>query len=135
RARPDPVRHYFRRARRRPPHADAARTAKGILNMTPYAKRKRVNAVVMALCYAATAFGLGFLLLILGTLFWRGFSGLNLAVFTEMTPPPGSRGGLLNAILGSLIMTILGVVIGAPLGMLAGTYMAEYGRYSRLTIV
>lgn len=103
--------------------------------MTPYAKRKRTNAVVMGLCYAATAFGLGFLLLILGTLFWRGFSGLNLAVFTQMTPPPGSQGGLLNAILGSLIMTFFGVLIGAPLGMLAGTYMAEYGRYSRLTTV
>jgi phosphate transport system permease protein len=105
------------------------------MNMTPYAKRRRANAIVMGLCYAAAAFGLGFLLLILGTLFWRGFAGLNLAVFTEMTPPPGSQGGLLNAILGSLIMTILGVVIGAPLGMLAGTYMAEYGRYSRLTMV
>jgi phosphate transport system permease protein len=105
------------------------------MNMTPYAKRRRANAIVMGLCYAAAAFGLGFLLLILVTLFWRGFAGLNLAVFTEMTPPPGSQGGLLNAILGSLIMTILGVVIGAPLGMLAGTYMAEYGRYSRLTMV
>jgi phosphate transport system permease protein len=55
------------------------------------------------------------------------------AVFTEMTPPPGAAGGLLNPILGSLIMTVLGVAFGAPLGMLAGTYMAEYGRYSKLT--
>ena len=89
----------------------------------------------MGLCYAATAFGLSFLALILATLFWKGLGGLNLAVFTQMTPPPGSAGGLLNAIVGSLMMTVLGVVIGTPLGMLAGTYMAEYGRYSRLAFV
>jgi phosphate transport system permease protein len=103
--------------------------------MNRYPARRRSNAVVMGLCLGATAFGLGFLLLILGTLFWRGFSGLNLAVFTEMTPPPGGQGGLLNAIAGSLIMTFLGVLIGTPLGMLAGTYLAEYGQYSRLSFV
>ena len=64
-----------------------------------------------------------------------GIAGLNIAVFTQMTPPPGSAGGLLNAIMGSLVMTILGVVIGTPVGMLAGTYMAEYGRFSRLATV
>jgi phosphate transport system permease protein len=58
-----------------------------------------------------------------------------MSVFTQMTPPPGSAGGLRNAIVGSLIMTALGVVIGAPLGMLAGTYLAEYGRYSKLALV
>jgi phosphate transport system permease protein len=100
-----------------------------------YAARRRSNLIVMGLCYAATAFGLGFLALILGTLFWRGIVGLNLAVFTQMTPPPGSSGGLLNAIMGSLLMTSLGVAIGTPLGMLAGTYMAEYGRYSRLSSI
>jgi phosphate transport system permease protein len=100
-----------------------------------YARRRRSNVIVMGLCYAATAFGLGFLALILGTLFWRGLVGLNLAVFTQMTPPPGSSGGLLNAIMGSLLMTSLGVVIGTPLGMLAGTYMAEYGRHSRLASI
>jgi phosphate transport system permease protein len=103
--------------------------------MSLYSARRRSNAIVMGLCYAATAFGLGFLLLILGTLFWRGVAGLNLAVFTQMTPPPGAQGGLLNAIAGSLVMTILGVIIGTPLGMLAGTYMAEYGRYSKLAMV
>jgi phosphate transport system permease protein len=61
--------------------------------------------------------------------------GLSLAVFTEMTPPPGSAGGLLNPIVGSLILTLLAVIFGTPLGMLAGTYMAEYGRYSKLTMV
>jgi phosphate transport system permease protein len=66
---------------------------------------------------------------------WEGFSGLSLAVFTEMTPPPGADGGLLNPIIGSLILTVLAVLIGTPIGILAGTYMAEYGRYDRLTSV
>ena len=61
------------------------------------------------LAFAATAFGLGWLVLILGALLWKGFSGLSVAVFTQMTPPPGSAGGLLNPIFGSLILTILAV--------------------------
>ena len=85
--------------------------------------------------FVATAFGLGWLVLILGALLWKGFSGLSIAVFTEMTPPPGSSGGLLNPIIGSLILTILAVAIGTPIGILAGTYMAEYGRYDRLSSV
>ena len=72
---------------------------------------------------------------LLGELFWKGFSGLSLRVFTEMTPPPGASGGLLNAIVGSLIMTSLALAIGTPIGILAGTYMAEYGRHDRLTSV
>jgi phosphate transport system permease protein len=80
-------------------------------------------------------FGLGWLVLILGALLWEGFSGLSFKVFTEMTPPPGADGGLLNPIVGSLIMTALGVAIGTPIGILAGTYMAEYGRHSKLTSV
>jgi phosphate transport system permease protein len=102
---------------------------------TIYRARRRTNGIVMSLCVAASAFGLGFLVLILGALLWNGLDGLAPTVFTQMTPPPGSSGGLLNAIMGSLIMTGLGLAIGAPLGMLAGTYMAEYGRDSRLTIV
>src|SRR6202008_4184242 len=94
-----------------------------------YARRRRRNVVTMALSLGATLFGLGWLVLILGVLLWEGFSGLSLKVFTEMTPPPGSDGGLLNPIMGSLIMTVLAVAIGTPLGMLAGTYMAEYGRH------
>ena len=74
-------------------------------------------------------------MLILADLLWEGFSGLNLAVFTQMTPPPGSKGGLLNPIMGSLLMTAVAVVVGTPLGILAGTYMAEYGRYDKLTTV
>jgi phosphate transport system permease protein len=101
---------------------------------TRYAGRRRRNAVAMTLAVAATALGLGWLVLILGALVWEGFRGLTLAAFTEMTPPPGSTGGgLLNPIVGSLVLTALGVLIGTPLGILAGTYMAEYGRYDRLT--
>ena len=100
-----------------------------------YRRRRRRNALAMGLSLAATAFGLGWLLLILGVLFWEGFSGLSLAVFTEMTPPPGADGGLLNPIIGSLIMTALAVLIGTPIGILAGTYMAEYGRHDRLSDV
>ncbi len=100
-----------------------------------YAARRRRNAIWMGLSIVAAAFGLTWLFLILVVLFWQGFSGLSFAVFTQMTPPPGSSGGLLNAIAGSLIMTVIGVLIGAPLGMLAGTYLAEYGRYSKLSFV
>ncbi len=104
--------------------------------MTPlYRARNRRNAIAVALSYAATLFGLSWLVLILAVLFWKGFSGLSLAVFTEMTPPPGAAGGLLNPIMGSLVMTFLAVIVGTPLGILAGTYMAEYGRYDRLTSV
>jgi len=100
-----------------------------------YSTRRLRNQIAMALSLAATLFGLGWLVLILGALLWQGFSGLSFAVFTEMTPPPGSAGGLLNPIAGSLILTVLAVVIGTPIGILAGTYMAEYGRYDRLTTV
>src|SRR6185312_13474606 len=100
-----------------------------------FAARRRRDAVATAFAYAATIFGLGWLVLILGALVWYGISGLSLSVFTEITPPPGAAGGLLNAIVGSLIMTGLAVVIGTPVGILAGTYMAEYGRHDRLTVV
>src|SRR5262245_64934925 len=100
-----------------------------------YASRRRRNQIAMGLSLAATLLGLGWLVLILGVLLWEGLSGLSLAVFTEMTPPPGSDGGLLNAIVGSLIMTTLAVILGTPIGILAGTYMAEYGRYDRMTSV
>ena len=108
--------------------SDQPRTAR-------YAARRRRNAVAMALSVGATVFGLGWLVLILGVLLWKGFGGLSPAVFTQMTPPPGSSGGLLNPIIGSLILTALAVAIGTPIGILAGTYMAEYGRYGRLTSV
>jgi phosphate transport system permease protein len=100
-----------------------------------YSGRRRNSMVATVLAFAATAIGLGWLVLILGALLWKGFSGLSVAVFTEMTPPPGSAGGLLNPIFGSLILTTLAVLIGTPIGILAGTYMAEYGRYDRLSTV
>jgi phosphate transport system permease protein len=99
-----------------------------------YARRRARNALVMGLSIAATAAGLCALVLVLGALLWNGLGGLSVAVFTEMTPPPGAAGGLLNPIVGSLIMTALAVAVGTPIGILAGTYMAEYGRYARLTI-
>ncbi len=102
---------------------------------TLYSARRLRNGISMCLAVAATLFGLGWLVLILGTLLWEGFSGLSLKVFTEMTPPPGSDGGLLNPIVGSVVLTAIAVAIGTPLGILAGTYMAEYGRHERLTYV
>ena len=105
------------------------------LSRSSYRRRQRRNAVATVLALAATAVGLGWLVLILGALLWHGFSGLSLAVFTEMTPPPGAAGGLLNPIVGSLVLTVLAVLIGTPVGILAGTYMAEYGRHDLLTTV
>ena len=105
------------------------------ISISRYSGRRRKNVVATALALVATTIGLGWLVLILGALLWKGFSGLSVAVFTEMTPPPGSAGGLLNPIFGSLVLTILAVAIGTPIGILAGTYMAEYGRYDRLSTV
>jgi phosphate transport system permease protein len=105
------------------------------MNSSLYAARRRRNGIMLSLSLAATLLGVGWLIVILFVLLWEGFSGLSLAVFTEMTPPPGSDGGLLNPIVGSLILTILAVFIGTPIGILAGTYMAEYGRHDRLSSV
>jgi phosphate transport system permease protein len=104
--------------------------------MSIYDTRRRRGKFNIALCYVSVVFGLSWLAIILGTLLFEGVRGLTPTVFTQMTPPPGSAdGGLLNAITGSLIMTGLGVAIGTPLGMLAGTYMAEYGRHAKLTMI
>jgi len=105
------------------------------MNSSLYAARRRRNGIMLSLSLFATLLGLGWLVVILFVLLWEGFSGLSLEVFTEMTPPPGADGGLLNPIFGSLILTILAVLIGTPIGILAGTYMAEYGRHDRLTSV
>ena len=104
-------------------------------SMALYGRRRLVSSVIMGLSLAATVFGATWLVVILATLLWNGVAGLSLAVFTENTPPPGSAGGLANAIVGSLMLTVFGVVIGTPIGILAGTYMAEYGRHDRLTSV
>ena len=103
--------------------------------MGSFRARRRKSSIAMGLCLAATIAGLLALALVLGTLLVKGFAGLSLKVFTQMTPPPGADGGLLNPIAGSLIMTVLGVVIGTPIGILAGTYMAEYGRHARISSI
>jgi phosphate transport system permease protein len=100
-----------------------------------YSVRKRRNIIWTGLAYAATALGLSMLVIILATLLWKGFGGLSLDVFTKNTAPPGVVGGLLNSIVGSVIMTAIGLAIGAPLGIMAGTYLAEYGRFSKLAMV
>jgi phosphate transport system permease protein len=93
-------------------------------------RRHRVNPLVKLLCVLATMIGLLFLASILLTLIWRGIAGLSITVFTTNTLPPGSHGGLLNAIVGTLIQTALGTLIGTPIGLMVGTYLAEYGRHS-----
>jgi phosphate transport system permease protein len=105
------------------------------MDLAIYNSRRRRNVFATAASYIATGIGLAGLAMILGVLFWEGFSGLSLAVFTEMTPPPGSAGGLLNAIVGSILMTVIAIVIGTPVGMLAGTYLAEYGRHDKVSSV
>jgi phosphate transport system permease protein len=100
-----------------------------------YARRRLRNTVARSFAYAAAAFGLGWLVLILAVLLFHGFDGLSLAVFTQNTPPPGSDGGLLNAIVGSIAMTMLAIAIGTPIGILAGTYLAEYGRHEKLATI
>ena len=101
-----------------------------------YASRRRTNTIVRGLCIAAALFGVTWLALILFTLFYNGLAGISVQIFTQNTPPPGANeGGLLNAIVGSLIMTVIGVGIGAPLGLLAGTYLAEYGKNDKLASV
>src|SRR5277367_5308487 len=101
-----------------------------------YASRRRTDIIIRGLCMAAAVFGVTWLALILFTLFYNGLAGISVQILTQNTPPPGStEGGLLNAIVGSLIMTVIGVGIGAPLGLFAGTYLAEYGRNDRLTSV
>ena len=103
--------------------------------MTRLEYRKLKSAVALGLSGAATLVGLFFLGAILITLLKHGLAGMSPALFTQMTPPPGSTGGLLNAIYGSLVMTGIGIAIGAPIGILAGTYLAEYGRGTRLATV
>jgi len=93
-----------------------------------YRRRRIVNFVNLGISMLAVLFGLFWLVWILWTLFDQGLQALQLTLFTQTTPPPGSRGGLANAIFGSLLMSLLGTLIGTPVGILAGTYVAEYGR-------
>ena len=97
--------------------------------MNLLARRKLTNRVALTLSLSAMAFGLFWLAWILWTVLQLGISGLSLTLFTEMTPPPGADvGGLANAIAGSLIMVVLATLLGTPIGILAGVYLAEYGR-------
>ena len=100
--------------------------------MQLYTRRRLSNYVVVALSLGATAFGLLFLAFVLGTLLKYGVGALNLTLFTQTTPPPGSSGGLINAIFGSLVMTVIATLVGTPTGILAGTFLAEYAHNSRL---
>jgi phosphate transport system permease protein len=99
------------------------------------ARRKLVNALGLTFSVLATVFGLFWLFWLLWTLFGSGLRWINLRVFTQSTPPPGAAGGLENAIVGSLILTAVGVSLGAPVGILAGTYLAEFGRTTRVAAV
>ena len=93
-----------------------------------YTKRRIANYTILSLSVLATISGLFWLFWLLWTLFSQGLQWISLDVFTKITPPPGSNGGLSNALLGSLILTAGGIVIGTPIGVLAGTYLSEYGR-------
>lgn len=98
------------------------------LDQTRYLRRRIVNAVILGISLMTVGFALFFLAWILWTLLSNGLGHITTSVFTQMTPPPGSKGGLLNAIAGSLYMVITATLIGTPVGILAGTYLAEFGR-------
>ena len=98
-------------------------------------RRRFISTVALGISMLATLLGLAVLAAILGTLIVEGLKGWTWATFTQSTPAPQSEGGLLNAIFGSLVMTGIGIGLGAPIGVLAGTYLAEYGRRNKLTSV
>jgi phosphate transport system permease protein len=100
--------------------------------MNLYQRRRLTNLLSLSLSALATGIALLFLFWILWTLLRNGLPYLEMSTFTQSTPPPGSQGGLANAIVGSLILTGGGILIGAPIGILAGTYLSEFGRNSRL---
>ena len=100
-----------------------------------YRRRLASNRAAMTLSMAAMAVGLAVLFWILGMLLWKGLSGLSLNALVQNTPPPGSAGGLLNAIIGSLLMVGVGIFVATPVGVLTGIYLAEYGSESRLAMV
>ena len=100
-----------------------------------YFRRRLANMVFIGLSMGAALFGLVWLTFILGELLKEGISALSPSLFTEMTPPPGSKGGLANAIGGSILMSTIAVFAGTPIGLFAGTYLAEYARHGRLAFV
>ena len=106
-----------------------------IVNPALYARRRITNMVFIVLSVGAAIFGLIWLAFILGALLSEGVAALSLTLFTQSTPPPGSPGGLANAILGSVMMSVLAVAVGTPIGLFAGTYLAEYGKHTRFAFV
>jgi len=100
-----------------------------------YRKRLLVNRVNLIMSIATMAFGMGFLLWILWVLFAKGFEALSPTLFSQMTPPPGSAGGLANAIYGSVVIVLVAIFISTPIGILAGIYLAEYGKDSWIAVL
>src|SRR5258708_90313 len=100
--------------------------------MTLYGRRRANNALYLALSWTATGIGLAILFLILWTLLSNGIPALGTDLFVENTPPPGGRGGIANAIFGSLVMTGIATLVGTPVGVLTGTYLAELRAASRI---
>lgn len=103
--------------------------------MTKYQRRKLINGFNLFASLIVTAIGIAALAWILSVLFGKGFQYLNWAVFSQMTPPPGSGGGLLNAIVGTLLLTLGGVVVGTPIGVMAGTYLSEFGGNNKFSSI
>ena len=97
-----------------------------------YRRRRIANVAALLLSGAATLFGLFWLVWILWTTFSNGIESINWALFTQMTPPPGDAGGLLNALVGSAMMSLLAIAMGTPIGIAAGTWLAEYGHHRKL---
>jgi phosphate transport system permease protein len=106
-----------------------------IANRGLYFRRRLANMVFIALSLGAALFGLVWLAFILGALLKEGVSALSLTLFTQPTPPPGTAGGLSNAIFGSVVMSLGAVLLGTPIGLFAGTHLAEYGRHTKLSFV
>jgi phosphate transport system permease protein len=106
-----------------------------IVSQSLYLRRRVTNGAFIALSVAAALFGLIWLAFILSALLSEGFSALTPTLFTHSTPPPGQPGGLLNAILGSVLMSSAAVLLGTPIGLFAGTYLAEYGKHTKFALV
>ena len=109
-----------------------ANTIENLMEVRLYRRRQFRNGLALTLSVGATAFGLFWLAWILWTTFLNGVEALNWKLFTQMTPPPGSDGGLLNAFYGSLVMVAIAVILGTPIGIAAGTYLAEYVRTKKV---
>ncbi|MFO1246834.1 MAG: phosphate ABC transporter permease PstA [Alphaproteobacteria bacterium] len=105
------------------------------MNKALYFRRRLANTIFVGMSLAMALFGLVWLAFILGALLTNGIAALSPALFTEATPPPGSAGGLSNAIFGSVVMSLGAVFLGTPIGLFAGTYLAEYARFGKLAFV